>query len=239
MGAGGAVDDGADRKRGDGTDREPGDGVAAVSFDLFGTLVNVEPPDDPAAAVAAELRERGVPVPGDWADAYREVHLEYEAGVERPLHHHVAAALASRDPGREPRAFVDDAAVAVRAAFDRPVETRPGAAEAVAALSEEHPVGVLSNCSVAGLVARTLERSAVDEAAFDAVVSSVACGRRKPDARAFETVADGLGVSVDRLVHVGDGPATDGGAVDAGARFVAVDEVSLRELPSVVARRWD
>ncbi|MXR41884.1 HAD family hydrolase [Halobaculum sp. WSA2] len=213
-------------------------GVAAVSFDLFGTLVDVDAPDDPAAAVAAELRERGVVVPNDWADAYAEPHLEYAEGVERPLHDHVSAALASRDPEREPRAFVDDAAAAVRASFDRPVETRPGAAEAVAALAGEYPVGVLSNCSVPGLVARTLERSTVDAGDLDAVVASVECGWRKPDARAFEAVAADLGVPAGGLLHVGDDPETDGGAVGAGARFVLIGEVSLPELPSVVAERW-
>jgi len=213
-------------------------GVAAVSFDLFGTLVDVDAPGDPAAAVAAELRGRGVVVPDDWAEAYAEPHVEYEAGVERPLHHHVAAALASREPEREPRAFVDDAAAAVRAAFDRPVERRPGAVETVAALAEEYPVGVLSNCSVPGLVPRTLARSAVDAGDLDAVVASVECGWRKPDARAFEAVAADLGVPVGRLLHVGDDPETDGGAVDAGARFVPVGEVSLPELPSIVAERW-
>ncbi|QZY01010.1 HAD family hydrolase [Halobaculum rubrum] len=212
--------------------------MAAVSFDLFGTLVDADTPDDPAAAVAAELRDRGVAVPDDWADAYAEPHLEYTAGVERPLHHHVAAALASRGPEHEARPFVDDAAVAVRAAFDRPVETRPGAAEAVATLSETYPVGVLSNCSVPGLVGRTLERSVVDAGDLDAVTASVECGWRKPDARAFEAVAADLGTPVGRLLHVGDDPETDGGATDAGARFVPVGEVSLPELPSVVAERW-
>ncbi|MFC6787189.1 HAD family hydrolase [Halobaculum halobium] len=215
--------------------------VAAVSFDLFGTLVSVERPADPAAGVAAELRDCGVSVPDDWADAYAEVHLEYAEGVERPLHHHVSAALASRSSEHEPRAFVDDAAAAVRAAFDRPVETRPGAAEAVATLAAEYPVGVYSNCSVSGLLGRTLARSALDPDAFDAVVASVDRGWRKPDARAFEAVADDLGVPVDRLLHVGDDAETDGGVTAAGGYFVQVGTAaaSLRELPAVVAERWD
>ncbi|SHG38671.1 HAD family hydrolase [Halobaculum gomorrense] len=230
MGSGGAVDAG--------TEERSDDGVAAVSFDLFDTLVDADAPDDPAAAVAAELRERGVVVPDDWTDAYAEPHLEYEKGVEHPLHHHVAAALASRASEREARTFVDDTAVAVRAAFDRPVETRSGAAETVAALAEKRPVGVLSNCSVPGLVERTLERSAVDAGDLDAVVPSVECGWRKPDTRAFEAVAADLGVPAERLLHVGDDPETDGGAADAGAQFVEVGEASLPELPSVVAERW-
>ncbi|WP_435065204.1 HAD family hydrolase [Halobaculum sp. EA56] len=212
--------------------------MAAVSFDLFGTLVDADAPDDPAEAVAAELRERGVAVPDDWSEAYAEAHLDYAEGVERPLHHHVAAALASRDPEREPRAFVDDAAAAVRAAFDRPVGTRPGAPDAVATLAGRYPVAVLSNCSVPGLVGRTLDRSSVDADAFDAAVASVECGWRKPDRRAFDAVADALDAPLSGLVHVGDDPATDGGATEAGARFVSVGEVPLAELPSVVEERW-
>ncbi|WP_284012446.1 HAD family hydrolase [Halobaculum litoreum] len=212
-------------------------GVAAVSFDLFGTLVGVDRPDDPAAAVAAALAERGVAVPDDWAAAYAEPQFEYAPGVERPLHHHVAAALASR-ADRPARAFVDDAVAAVRAAFDRPVRTRPGAVAAVAALAERGPVGVCSNCSVPGLVARSLDRSALDRAAFDAVTTSVGCGRRKPARGAFADVAAGLGVPVDRLVHVGDDPATDGGVERYGGRFVAVDDVPLADLPAHAEARW-
>ncbi|UIP00295.1 HAD family hydrolase [Halobaculum sp. CBA1158] len=227
-----------DVRAGESTD---GDGpVAAVSLDLFGTLVDADRPSDPAGAIATALRDQGVSVSEDWETAYATPHLDHAPGVERPLHHHVAAALAGDDPDREPRAFVDDAAAAVRAAFDRPVETRPGATEAVAALAAERPVGVLSNCSVPGLVEQSLERSGLDPDALDAVVASVACGWRKPDPRAFEAVADGLGVSVGRLCHVGDDPATDGGIRDAGGRFVRADAdgVSLAELPAVVGRRW-
>ncbi|MFC7071164.1 HAD family hydrolase [Halobaculum lipolyticum] len=214
-----------------------GAGGAAVSFDLFGTLVEAERPSDPAAAVAAELRDRGVAVPDDWADAYAEPHLPSEPGVERPLHHHVAAALASRT-AVEAREVVDDAAAAVGAAFDRPVRTREGAVDAVAALAERGPVGVCSNCSVPGLVARTLDRSALDPASFDAVTASVACGRRKPDRGAFAAVAAGLGVSVDRLVHVGDDRATDGAVAEYGGHAVFVDEVPLPEVPAHVEARW-
>ena len=230
----------------DSADGRPGDDAAgraaepppaAVSVDLFGTLVEAERPSDPAAAVAAELRDRGVAVPDDWADAYAEPHLNYDPGVERPLHHHVAAALASRT-GVDTRDVVDESVAAVRAAFDRPVRTREGAVDAVAALGADRPVGVLSNCSVPGLVERTLARSGLDPATFDAVTVSVACGRRKPDRRAFEAVADDLGVPVDRLLHVGDDPATDGAVADHGGSFVSVDEVSLADLPDHVEARW-
>ncbi|MFC4553281.1 MULTISPECIES: HAD family hydrolase [Halorussus] len=200
----------------------------AVSFDLFGTLVDADRPSDPADAVAAELRERDVAVPDDWGDAYREVHVDAPSGAEVPLPAHVSAALASRGvdaPGNAARR-------AVVAAFDPEVETRAGAVEAVRAASERGPVGLLSNCSVPELARRTVIRSDLDRDAFDAVVTSVACGWRKPHPRAFETCADELGAPVEDLVHVGDDPETDGGVADAGGEAVLVSEVPLVEFPT-------
>ncbi|QLG63828.1 HAD family hydrolase [Halorarum salinum] len=198
----------------------------ATSFDMFGTLVSVERPADPAAAVARELRERDVAVPDDWEAAYREVHVDAPDGAEIPLPAHVSAALASRGADAPANA----ARRAVVAAFDPEVATLEGAVAAVRAAGERGPVGLLSNCSVPELVGRTLVRSGLSRDDFDAIVSSVACGWRKPDARAFETVADRLGEPVDSLVHVGDDPATDGGVRAAGGAFLDASERPLPEL---------
>ncbi len=202
----------------------------AVTFDLFGTLVDAERPDDPAAAVARELRERGVAVPDDWGDAYRERHVDAPEGAAVPLPAHVSAALSDRGvdaPDNAPRR-------AVVAAFDPTVERRPGAAAAVAAAAERGPVGVCSNCAVPELVGRTLVRADL-RGCFDAVVSSVGCGWRKPDPRIFETVADRLAVGTDDLVHVGDDERTDGGVAAVGGRFVDVAETPLSDLPATLS----
>jgi FMN phosphatase YigB (HAD superfamily) len=205
----------------------------AVSFDLFGTLVDVDRPADPAAAVAAELDARDVPVPDDWARAYGQRHVDAPDGAEVPLPAHVNAALASRGV----RARSNAVRRAVVAAFDPDVETRPGAAEAVAAAAERGPVGILSNCSVPELAGKTLIRADIDRDAFDIVVTSVGCGWRKPDPRAFEAVAGHLEVPVSALTHVGDDPDTDGGATDAGARAVLLSDVPLADLPAYLG--WE
>jgi FMN phosphatase YigB (HAD superfamily) len=205
----------------------------AVSFDLFGTLVDVSYPEDPAAAVAAELDARGVAVPDDWGDAYREVHIDAPDGAEVPLPAHVSAALASRDvdaPNNAPRH-------AVVSAFDPDVTTRPGAQAALDAAGARGPVGLLSNCSVPELVARTLVRADLDRDVFDTITTSVACGWRKPHPDAFATVAGALGVGVEDLVHVGDDPETDGGVADLGGTFVDVAEVPLSDFPDWLADR--
>ncbi|WP_251341385.1 HAD family hydrolase [Haloplanus halophilus] len=196
-----------------------------VSFDLFGTLVRATTLDDPAAAVAAELRDRDVPVPGDWADAYRTSHLDVPADAEVPLPAHVAAALRSRG------VTASDGVVrrAVVAAFDPDVERREGVAAALAAAEGRGPVGLCSNCSVPELVPRTLVRADL-RGRFDAVVTSAACGFRKPHPRPFETLATDLGVDVAALVHVGDDPATDGGIDALGGTFVDVRETPLSAL---------
>jgi FMN phosphatase YigB (HAD superfamily) len=199
----------------------------AVSFDLFGTLVAVDRPDDPAEAVAAQLRARDVAVPDDWDRAYREVHVDAPGGAEVPLPAHVSAALASRDVDAPANA----ARRAVVAAFDPEVRTREGAVAAVDAAAERGPVGVLSNCAVPELARRCLIRSALDRETLDAVVTSVACGWRKPDPRAFGTCADRLGVSVGDLVHFGDDPETDAGIADCGGRAVLTADVPLSEFP--------
>jgi FMN phosphatase YigB (HAD superfamily) len=202
----------------------------AVSFDLFGTLVSVARPPEPATAVAYELRARGIDVPDSWRETYHSLHVEVPDGRELPLPDHVSAALESRG--------VDAAEETVRraviAAFDREVETRPGAEQALEAAVSRGRVGIYSNCSVPGLVGLVLDGSDVDRDCFDAVVTSAACGWRKPDSRAFEAVADELNVRLEDLIHVGDDPEADGGIEDAGGQAILLTEHDLSDLPRLL-----
>ena len=197
----------------------------AVTFDLFGTLVDVEYPSDPAEIVARQLESRGVAVPDDWHVAYGERHVDAPAGAEVPLPAHVAHALESRG--------VDAAENVVRhavvAAFDPDVTRREGALDAVRDVSEQGPVGLLSNCAVPELVSKTLIRAGL-RGEFDAVTTSVGCGWRKPHPKAFEAAAEALDVAHAELTHVGDDPATDGGVEDVGGRFVDVTETPLSRI---------
>ena len=194
----------------------------AVTFDLFGTLVDADYPADPAEVVARELESRGVVVPDDWHVAYGERHVDAPEGAEVPLPAHVAHALDSR--GIE--ATENVVRHAVVAAFDPEITRREGALAAVRDVAEQGSVGLLSNCAVPELVSKTLIRAGL-RGEFDAVTTSVGCGWRKPHAKAFEAAADALGVAPATLVHVGDDPTTDGGIVDIGGRFVDVTETPL------------
>ncbi len=198
----------------------------AVSFDLFGTLVEVDSPGDPGRAIATALSNRDVSVPSDWGRVYTTPHVETQPGAELSLIEHVVAGLESR--GRDVSTEIVRAAI--REAFDPAVRTRPGARTAVAAAANDDSVGILSNCSVPGLVQRTLARSALNTDIFSAVVSSVDCGWRKPDKRAFRAIAERLNSPLCELTHVGDDPATDGGATEVGARAILLDDVPLSDV---------
>lgn len=209
-----------------------GRSVEAISFDLFGTLVSVSRPEDPATRIATCLRQQDVPVPDDWTARYATSHYDVDPGVERPLADHVLAALGeSGSTSATPRPAVERA---VRRAFDVPVEPRPDVEATLAGMAAEHRLAVLSNCSVTGLVERSLETAGLGTDRFDAVIASVDCGWRKPHEGAFRALEDELGIPLERIVHVGDTAATDGGATAVGARYVSIQEVPLGELPEAV-----
>lgn len=207
----------------------------AVSFDLFDTLVAVDRPEDTPAAIAAELRERGRPVPEDWTAAGREAAaaIDVPEGREVSIVTYVRFALERRDRS-VPEETIE---AAVLDAFDRPIEVRVGAREAVEVAGVCGQVGVLSNCTVPGLVERVLERAAIPADRFDAVVASVDCGWHKPHPRAFETIARELGVPLGELLHVGDDPHDDGGADAAGANAVVLEDVPLPAVPAYLEAR--
>lgn len=195
-----------------------------VSFDCFGTLVAADRPDEPWTAVADALAVRDVTVPADWEAAYRQSHREYDRGAEAPLDEHVRLALADCGVEIDP----ETARVATLDAFDAPVTRREGADTAIESARTYGPVAVCSNCSVPGLVERTLDRA---DLAVDHVVTSVDCGWRKPHRRIFERTATVLDVPLESLVHVGDDARTDGGAGRVGATAVLLDDVALPDLP--------
>ncbi|USZ71721.1 HAD family hydrolase [Natronosalvus halobius] len=203
----------------------------AVSFDLFGTLVAVDRPADPATAVASELEKRGVAVPGDWAERYVRPTIDAPEGAEVPLPAHVGRALSSAGVEWRETGAGNVVRRAVVAAFDPDVETRVGARRAVEAAHERGPVAVCSNCAVPELVGRTLARSTLERDDFDAVVTSVGCGWRKPSSHIFETTVRRLGVDITDLVHVGDDPQADGGVVEAGGTLVSLEETPLESVP--------
>lgn len=207
--------------------------VVSVSVDLFGTLVDVDDSFEPATELRNALQEFDISVPGDWSEAYRESHVFVDDGEELSLVDHVHAALGSRGVTAT-KAAVE---TAVQSTFTQEVETRDGARTVVETLSKRESVGICSNCAVPGLVDRTIRESALDGELFDAVVTSVDCGWRKPNPRIFEKTASKLGCAVEELVHIGDDPHSDGGIEKVGGRAVLLTEHDLAAVPALLEGR--
>lgn len=161
-------------------------------------LVAFEGPDDPAAALADELRARDVAIPEDWADVWAEDHVDAPEGAGVPFPARIGATLASRGLDAPDNA----ARRAAVAAFDPEVSTRPGAADLLAAAADAGPVAVVVDTPVPEVASRVLVRADVDRNVVDVVVAPVGCGWLPTDPRLYESVASRLGVVVDDVVHV-------------------------------------
>lgn len=195
----------------------------AITLDLFGTLVRRPREPSPATAIGQALLARGVLLPDDWPAPFHENHLARVEHEAVPLPVHVQAALGSRDVDVD----LGTIRAATVAALDVEPEVRGGAIELLESAASCGPVGLVSNCSVPGLVERVLRRSDLPVEAFDAIVTSVGCGRRKPHPRPFTVAADRLDAAVDGLLHVGDDPVADGGVEALGGTAIVTDDLGL------------
>jgi FMN phosphatase YigB (HAD superfamily) len=88
---------------------------------------------------------------------------------------------------------------------------------------------------VPGLATHALDSAGIDTAAFEAVVTSVGCGWRKPDRRAFAAVAAELEIEIEELLHIGDDPHADGGITAAGGSAQIVGNGTLEAW----GEQWD
>ncbi|WP_330630632.1 HAD family hydrolase [Halocatena halophila] len=193
-----------------------------VTFDLFGTLVSVRRETAPAAAIRTYFLDAGFAVPERFEQAYYEPQLECPPDRALSTTEHVRATVAACD--------VDVPTTlcrrAVRETFTAEPTLRAETTAAIRLAADRGPVGLCSNCSVVGLVEEILSETQIEDA-FDAVVTSVGCGWRKPSPKIFETVASRLGVDPASITHIGDNRTTDGGIETVGGTFINCQEQSL------------
>lgn len=97
------------------------------------------------------------------------------------------------------------------------------------------PLGIVSN-SEGRMVELLTELGLADR--FAVIVDSGVAGVSKPDPRIFRIAAEGLGLPLDVLVHVGDSEAADvGGALAAGAYAIRFDGVVRNPEPTAAHAR--
>lgn len=245
--------------------------VKAITFDLWDTLV-VDDSDEPKRA-ARGLPPKSEARPRALYEALRRHHdvsfetvaLGYQTATA--AFHAVWHDLHVTWTLRERLAVVlgglglelpdDDLSAVIRELEWMEVEIAPdvvaGVKEALEALHGRYPLGVVSDVAVSsGGALREILAGHGLAGYFDAFVFSDEAGRSKPDPRVFRMAAEGLGVEVSQLVHIGDRDHNDvKGAQAVGARAVlftaARDEdkdnttadaicESYVDLPAIIAR---
>ena len=184
--------------------------ISAVAFDLDGTLVDSR--QDLAAAINLMRGDLGLPA----------LSLEAVVGmVGEGVRVLVRRALGGEP---EPELF----ARALRCFLEHyerlcTEKTRPysGVPEALAALGERYPLGLLTN-KPEHLTRRILDHLGL-LASFRALVCGDTLPVRKPDPEVARHLAGQLGVTVEEMVLVGDSAIDAAAAEASGCRFILVD----------------
>jgi putative hydrolase of the HAD superfamily len=200
--------------------------MRAIVFDFFGTLTNPEnersrrsvydataqvlgvPPDDFWQAVTASFTDRATGAFGGTAEALQE--MATRCG-RKPTRVELAAAVQVHHAGAQLLHF-----------------PRAGSLEVLRTLRDRgFGLGLLSDCSSELCEAW---KDTVYAAHFDVTIFSWAVGYRKPDARGFSAVAEGLGVPPSLCWFVGDGGSRElSGAAAVGMTPILVANTAFPE----------
>ena len=186
--------------------------VRAIGFDLFNTLITVEPPTIQEAAnrLTSALLDAGLPVePESFRQAHRESAVEFlkqsrHDGKETHNRFWISEALASQGHHvhtDDPRiAQAVDAYFSAFLDFSHPL---PGTKEMLVNLAERYPLGLLSNFTHAPAARNIIDGLGLTPY-FDTVLISGELGYRKPHPLVFERLIQALGVEKHHILFVGD-----------------------------------
>ncbi len=216
---------GAPRTPAGGDDRERcplhGDGLAAVLFDMDGTLVDSEKV---------------------WDVGLTELAVRYGGALSAPSRARMVGTSMAESmvilhedigqPWRDPLASTTWLEERVKELFAAGLVWRPGAAELLAGVRAAGiPMGLVT-ATRRHLVDVALET--IGRANFAAVVCGDEVDETKPHPLPYLTAAALLGVDIDRCVAIEDSPTGVASAAAAGAAVLAVPcEVDLADLPGV------
>lgn len=214
--------------------------IRAVAFDLFNTLITVEPRtlEDANARLFASLSRSDFALEADsFAEAHRGAairHIEESRKDGRETHNSfwISAALKEQGYCVPP----DDSRIALAvdayfSAFPDHCRLIPHTKEMLATLRSSYRLGLLSNFTH-GPAARKLLSYAGLDMFFEAVIISGELGYRKPHPFPFQELVDRLGVPNYQVIYVGDDPEPDiFGAKKAGLQPVWFTYVRDRRVP--------
>jgi putative hydrolase of the HAD superfamily len=110
----------------------------------------------------------------------------------------------------------------------------PYAPSIIRGLRKKHKLGIVSNITYSPAVWKTLERFELVNL-FDAIITSVDVGWRKPSPKIFKRALQALNVLASETVFVGDELDHDvEGAQKVGMRTILLNKSSIKETPRKV-----
>ncbi len=203
--------------------------IKAIGFDLFNTLVTVDPHTLTMAleSLFQSLQSKGFHIEKEsFKEAYRRQakrFLEATRATGKETHNRfwVAAALSEAGFPTDPEdSRVQQAVEDYFGAFSKRCMLLPGTMETLQRLKERFPLGLLSNFTHAPAAWGILEELGL-RPLFQLILISGDLGYRKPHPSVFQKLCEGLGVLPEELLYVGDDPGPDVyGALGAGVRPV-------------------
>jgi putative hydrolase of the HAD superfamily len=215
--------------------------IKAIGFDLFNTLLTVEPSalEEALERLTLSLTMSGIPVEKEsFKDAYRESALRFmhETRLDGKETHNrfwISAALLSQGYEVAPEdSRIADAVNAYFSAFMGRCHLIPGTMEMLEILKGAYLLGLLSNFTHPPAIREIIDSLGLTPR-FDAVLISGELGYRKPHPLVFQQLMRELGVKKDQILYVGDDPEPDiTGARQAGIRPVWFTYVRDKRIPS-------
>ena len=214
--------------------------IKAVGFDLFNTLITVEPQalDEAENRLIRSLRQSGLSLEKDrFKQAHREAALRFiqetqKDGRETHNRFWISAALKSHGysiPSHDPR--IASAVDAYFSAFLNYCHRIPGTREMLSTLRDSYRLGLLSNFTHAPAAMEIIDVVRLTSF-FDAVLISGSLGYRKPHPLVFRKLIEQLGVEKHEVLYVGDDPEPDiTGAQQAGIKPVWTTYVRDQNIP--------
>jgi len=197
--------------------------VQAVGFDLDDTLAVTTRDRETLLRTATDR----VGAPTITREAYLRAHADHSGADSRES---IFAALLDGEDVDPPAL-----AAAYRETVEAALEPVPGAESLVSGLRADYRVGLLTDGPVEAQMSKLRHLGWTD--LFDAVVVTGALRAPKPDAAAFDALAEALDVPAGETAYVGDHPTYDvEGAADAGMTPVQVTaDESIETHPDAAA----
>jgi putative hydrolase of the HAD superfamily len=214
--------------------------IKAIGFDLFNTLITMDPHglNEANSRLMQSLRQSGFAFGDDrFKQAYRAAYIRFleesrRTGRETHNRFWVSAALESQGYNVPP----DDTRIAAAvdeyfSAFCQFCFLLPGTQETLGVLKESYRLGLLSNFTHGPAAREIIERVGLKEF-FEVILISGELGYRKPHPLVFDRLIEHLSFEKDQILFVGDDLEADiTGAKGAGIQPVWTTHVLDHDLP--------